>query len=308
MVKAIFIKKYFWSIFCLSCGVFLLVMFILCLINDVTDAISGVFFSVAYIIGSIISLFFNHKAYLEIENGHIKGKYSLCNKIDCKISDVEFVLAERNKLIIQLKNCKIFRIYGIENSLQLCYQIRQNINFEEKSSPQELFEELKAVKTAEKNALVKICIGFSLMVINIFVTVFLTSGKELSEFTEKDWTIYVIFAIVELIATFITFYYVYKVIKNDYMFNKAAYSLRRRTMETSRLILGNVIKVLTDTDYRIRITLFRHPNTTEIYYTLEKFDPNYSLIQVDESETFQSIEHIPKEIKALNEIPANVIN
>lgn len=41
----------------------------------------------------ISSLLFNRKAFFFVKGNHIKGKYGFFSKIDCDISEVEFVLA-----------------------------------------------------------------------------------------------------------------------------------------------------------------------------------------------------------------------
>ena len=51
-------------------------------------------------------LFYNFKAYFYIEGEVVKGKFHFFRKINCCISDIDFVLSQVNTLIIQLKNGK----------------------------------------------------------------------------------------------------------------------------------------------------------------------------------------------------------
>jgi hypothetical protein len=109
-MEAQFIKKYIFSIICLCCGLFLTVILILCIVNNVNafKVAPGIVFGVLYTIGSLFSLFFNHNAHLCVKDGSIKGNYHLWGKIDCNISSVSFTGAHPNTLTIQLKSGKPF--------------------------------------------------------------------------------------------------------------------------------------------------------------------------------------------------------
>ena len=264
MVKAIFLKKYFASIFCLCCGLFLLVMFILCIINDVTDVIPGIIFASLFTIGSLILLFFNHKAELVIEDGHIKGKYHLFGKISCNVSDVEFALAQMNVLTIQLKNGKVYRIFGVSNSWVLCSAIRRDIDYHLNESPETLIKKLNICKSDRKKDIVYACIGIALMFIYIFVTAILTEWKDLSEFNKNEWLGFYIFCVAEAITFFVTILIANKAGKKLLSVEKTEYNVRKRMIETSALLLGNIIRVYSDEEYRIRITLFGYPNSDSI--------------------------------------------
>ena len=302
MVKAIFVKKYFASIFCLCCGLFLLVMFILCIINDVTDVIPGIIFASLYTIGSLISLFFNRKAELCIEDGHIKGKFHFFGKINCNVSDVEFALAQMNVLTVQLKNGKVYRIFGASNSWVLCSSIRRDIDYHLNESPEMLIKKLNICKSDRKKDIVYVCIGIALMFLYIFATTILTDWKDLSEFNKNEWVFFYIFCIAEVITLFVTMFIANKAGKKILSVEKAEYDVRRRMIETSALLLGNVIKIYSDGEYRIRITLFGYPNSDSVYYTVENLSYDYSLNKVNESQIFEDTKYLPEEFESLIDI------
>ena len=298
MVKAIFLKKYFASIFCLCCGLIL----ILCIINDVTDVIPGIIFASFYTIGSLISLFFNHKAELVIEDGHIKGKYHLFGKISCNVSDVEFALAQINVLTIQLKNGKVYRIFGVSNSWVLCSAIRRDIDYHLNESPETLIKKLNICKSDRKKDIIYVCIGIVLMFVYIFATAILTEWKDLSEFNKNEWLVFYIFCIAEAITFFVTMLIANKAGKKILSVEKTEYDVRKRMIETSALLLGNVIKIYSDEEYRIRVTLFGYPNSDSVYYTVESIGYDYLLNKVNESQILEDTKHLPEEFESLIDI------
>ena len=302
MVKAIFLKKYFASIFCLCCGLFLFVMFILCIINGVTDVIPGIIFASFCTIGGLISLFFNHKAELVIEDGHIKGKYHLFGKISCNVSDVEFALAQINVLTIQLKNGKVYRIFGVSNSWVLCSAIRRDIDYHLNESPETLIKKLNICKSDRKKDIVYVCIGIALMFVYIFATAILTEWKDLSEFNKNERLGFYIFCIAEAITFFVTMLIANKAGKKILSIEKTQYDVRKRIIETSALLLGNVIKIYSDEEYRIRVTLFGYPNSDSVYYTVESIGYDYLLNKVNESQILEDTKHLPEEFESLIDI------
>lgn len=302
MIDAVFVKKYFWSIFFLCCGIFLFIVCVLCLINGVTDVIPGIFFAIIYVIGSLFSLLFNHKAHISIKDGCIEGRYHVFGKINCKLSYVAFASSQFNCLIIQLKNGKVYRIFGISNSWWLCSVIMRNIDYELTKSPKELIEELDICKADRKRDIVYVCIGSALMFVNIFVTLILTNWKDLSEFNKNEWVIFNIFCIIEIITVLITFYIADKAGKKNLSVERAYYNAKRKTVESSPLPPGNVIMVLTNDNYNHRFTVLGYPNNDSVYYTVEGFNTDYSLINENKSEIFDDIESLPEDFELLIDI------
>ena len=184
------------SITCLLCGIFLMGLFVF--LGYKTNQKLQHNFLIGIIIGaficltSIAALLFNFKAYLYVDNGCIKGKYHWFGKIDCNITDVDFVLGQGNSLTIQLNNGKRHTIMGIENAFSLSSAIRQNMSFETTEQPIVLIENLNALKSAKKQGVINVCLCLVLMFINIFVTVFLTGERDLHEFSKTDWIIFII--------------------------------------------------------------------------------------------------------------------
>ena len=304
--KAVFKKNPFWSILCLLCGLFLMGIFIFVYCNDseatIGELLAGVAFGLLICLFSILNLFYNFRAYLYIDDGNIKGKYHYFGKIDCHILDVDFVLGRNGTLIIQLKDGKCHTIMGLENSWELCSLIRQNMTFKATVEPEKLIEELNQLKSIRKKWLIYTCSTWVLMVVNIFVTVFLTGERELHEFSKTDWKIFAIMGIIEFVTVIATFLFAQKTGKNNTPIEKLKYYISRTIVETKPLLPGNMLKVCTDENYTERIILFGFPNEDSIYYCVEELDGNYNLEKVYTSEIYEDIEHMPDGLEFLIDI------
>ena len=293
-MKAKFIKKYIWSILCLLCGLFVTVILTICVFKGDYDAIIGVVFVAIYTIGSAISLFFNHKAYLCVEDGYIKGKYHLFGKINAPVSDIDFVLTDLNALTIQLKNGKIHRILRVEDPWNFCAKLRRQISYEENKSIDELIADLEKHESDKKKSIIYLCVACGLMLLNIVITALLTGARDFANFSNIDWIVFSCFCVTEVIIYIIICYIASKAGKQAFFVNKAKYSIRRKAIEMSPLLPGNPIKVATDDDYYQRYTFFGYPNEDSVYITIEDFDANYSMFKTQESEIFEDMEHIPE--------------
>ena len=311
MIKAVFKKKSIWNIVTLLCGLILIGLFIFIGYVDseatVSNLLTGIVFGLIICLFSVICLFFNFKAYLSIDNGHIRGKYHYFGKIDCRVSDVDFALGQMNTLSIQLKDGKCHTIFGIENPFVLCSEILRNMIFEAGKSPKEMIESLDKLKSEKKKYIIQVCFGLALMFINIFITVFLTGEKELNEFRAVDWMIFAVMGAVEVAIIGVTFYFAQKAGKCNIPIHKQKYAIRRAIIETESLLPGNVLKVFADENYIGRITLFGYPNSNNIYYTVEEFASDYNLSKAYDSEIYEDIEQISSGLEALIDITEKVV-
>ena len=108
MIKAVFKKKSIWNIVTLLCGLILIGLFIFIGYVDseatVSNLLTGIVLGSIICVFSVICLFFNFKAHLSIDNGHIRGRYHYFGKIDCRVSDVDFASWQMNTLSVQLKD------------------------------------------------------------------------------------------------------------------------------------------------------------------------------------------------------------
>lgn len=313
MIKAIFKRKYLWNVISLLCGLFLIGLFILLFYIDsestLRDLLTGIIVGAFICIVSTFSLFYNYKAYLYVDdNGYIKGKYRYFGKIDSRISDVEFASGKGNTLMIRLKNGKAHTVTGIENSWSLASVIRRNMPFEKTEQPETLIEKLNSLKSSGKKDLIYVCAGPVLMIIYIFVTVYFTGEREMHEFSNIDWTVFIVMGIIEIATILATFYFAQKIGKNQIVIEKLQYAIKRTIIETKPLPLGLVAGVYTDDDYIGRITVLGYPHQSAVYYSVQEFDSEYNLLTVYTSDTFESQEELPEGFESLIDITNTVLH
>lgn len=312
-MNGIFKRKYFWNIVSLLCsflliGLFIFIGYVDSEVSSLIELLPGIIPGAIGCVISLVYLLYNFKAYMHIYDGHIKGKYHFFGKVDCKLSDVEFALARINTLIIQLKNGKCHTITGIENSHILASEIRSKMPFDLTKKPEVLIERLNKIKSAKRKELLYVCSFTALMFVNIFITVFLTDGKDLDKFNSFDWGIFAVMAVTEIATIIATFYFAQKTGKNNIPIEKLQYEIKRITIETKPLLYGKVIKVFTDTDYSARLILFGYHNEDSVYYAIQEFEADYNLIKVYESELYENIESVSDDFKNLLDITEKFIH
>lgn len=308
MINAVFKRNYFRNIILLICllfGLFLIRFYIFLWHNkselNIAYLSIGISFGIIISAVSSIFLFYNFKAYFYIEGEVVKGKFHFFRKINCCISDIDFVLSQVNTLIIQLKNGKNYTIGGLENSRELCSAIRRRIDFDATKQPDKLIEDLNQLQAYKKKGIIYVSVGVALMFVNIFVTVLLTKGKELYEFNQIDWIIMSIMGVIEIATVFVTLYIAQKTGKNNIPLEKIKYTIRRTIIETSSLSY-NTIKVFADDDYTRRFILCQYPNDTSGYYYVQEFASDYTLVNVYKSDIYEDIECNTSGFEALIDI------
>lgn len=299
MAKAIFQKKYFWNVFCLLCGVFLIGLFLFIGHKDseanLRDMLTGILFGVIISIFSIISLFFNLKAYFYIDENHIQSRYHFFGRINCNLSDVVFVLGRNNTLMIQLKDGKRHTIMGIENAWPLATAIREQIFHIEAASPDDLLSKLETAQAAHKKKLLYTLGGVALMFVNIFIAVFLTGGKDMHAFTRTDWILFAIMGVLEILTAVFMFYFANQCGKHTFPIEQLKHQIKGAYIATTPLPAGIVKRVYTDANHMGRIVICGYPNDESVYYCVQEFVGNYLLKTVDTSEIYENEDNLPNE-------------
>ena len=304
-------KKFNILLFLLfACGLFFIVFYFF----NITDptatggTLTFLIMGILIILVVIPSWLLNYGAFIHVDEDSIKAKYHWFGKIDCKLSDVTFAMPQVNTLIIQLKDGKTHTIMGVENSWHLAYVIRRNMHFESTEQPEMLIEKLNNLMSAKKKGLVYVCFGVALMFINIFVAVFLTGEREMHQFSNGDWTIFIVMCAIEIVTVIATFYFAQKTGKNNVPIEKLKYEIKRRIIETQPLLPGFVIAVYTDENYMGRITLFGYPNDNAVYYSVQEFASDYTLFRAYTSDVYNSQEELPTDFEGLIDITTKVLH
>lgn len=293
------------------CGVFFIGLYIFLNIVDsqATDGLlSFLILGILIILVVIPSWLLNFGAFIRIDKDSINAKYHWFSKIDCKLSDVTFAMTQVHTLIIQLKDGKTHTILGVENSWSLASIIRRKMPFELTERPEALIKKLTSLRSKKEKNLIYTCLGVALMFINIFATVFLTGARETNEFNNVDWTIFVIFGIIEIAIVIFTFYFAHKTGKANVPIKKLQYTIQRGVVETKPILPGNVIKVFTDENYSGRITLFGYPNQDSVYYVVQRFASDFTLFKSFESEIFKNAAQLQDDFEELIDITEKVLH
>ena len=312
-MEGVFLRKKFnvWLFLLFACGLFFIDLYFFFNITDPTttgETLTFLIMGILIILVVIPSWLLNYGAFIHIDEDSIKAKYHWFGKIDCKLSDVTFAMPQVNTLIIQLKDGKTHTIMGVENSWHLAYVIRRNMHFESTEQPEMLIEKLNNLMSAKKKGLVYVCFGVALMFINIFVAVFLTGEREMHQFSNGDWTIFIVMCAIEIITVIATFYFAQKTGKNNVSIEKLKYEIKRRIIETQPLLPGFVIAVYTDENYMGRITLFGYPNDNAVYYSVQEFTSDYTLFSAYTSDVYDSQEDLPTDFEGLIDITNKVLH
>ena len=312
-MEGLFLRKKFniWLFILFACGLFFISLYFFFNMTDpvaTSETIIFLLMGILIILVVIPSWLLNFGAYIRIDDDSIKAKYHWFGKIDCKLSDVTFAMAQVNTLIIQLNDGKTHTIMGVGNSWSLAYVIRQNMPFELTEHPESLIEKLNSLKSAKKKGHIYVCYGVALMFINIFATVFLTNGKEMCDFSKNDWFIFATMCVIEIAITIATFYFAVRTGKNNIPIEKLQYTIKRGLIETKSLLPGFVIAVYTDENYTRRITLFGYPNDSAVYYSVQEFASDYTLFRTYTSDVYSSLEELAANFEVLIDITNKVLH
>lgn len=300
MFKAIFKKKYFWNIVYLLCGLFLIGLFVFLGYKDseatIGGILTGIIFGTFFSILGIVFLLFNFRAYLYVEDGHIKGRYNYFAKINCNVSDIDFAEGLNNTLMILLKNGKRHTIMGIVNSYEVCSEIRrQNFRLESKA-PNDLQFEMKTTQATRKKELFWVLGNIALMFVNIFIAVLLTGGREMYDFSKLDWILFAVMGVIETLTVVATFYFAGRYGRNLLSIDRLKYQLKGVNIASQPLPSGNPIRIYTDENYTGRIIVFGYPNDEGVYYCVQEFfEGEFRLDTVYTSEIYESEEILSEE-------------
>ena len=312
-MEGIFLRKKFnlWLFILFLCGIFFIGLYAFLRIVDPLATNETLFFLIfGILICAIVipSWLLNKGAFIHVNENSIKAKYHWFGKIDCKLSDVAFTSSGFNTLVIQLKDNKTHTILGVENSLELCIEIRKRISFMPEKEPAILIKELNELKRKRRNGIIDVVVGSIMMFVNIFLTVLLTDSKETYDFPEKDWIIFAVMGVLELLIVIFTFYNANKTGKQNVPIEKLQYTIKRSIIETRPLLPNLVIAVYTDESYNGRITVFGNSENNSVYFSVHSFNREFNLIHQYDSDSFESKDNLPDIIKSMNDITDKFIS
>ena len=241
-----------------------------------------------------VPFLYNYKAYLQIDDNKISGRFGFFKRLECDINDVDYVLVQFDTMHILLKDRKYY-IMGIKNAYEVGGYIVSRIPFVFDGNKQDIVANLKKRKQSiKRNSILTFC-AVGLSFVWVLATVFLTGCKEqLSKFNHTDWIIFSIMCVLEVLTVIAMFTFAIKARRgNPVALEKQIYGIHRTTIETTPLLKspGELKAVLTDAYYSHRITLYCNcieNNNESFYYNIEIFDEGFNLKFLYQSEFFES--------------------
>lgn len=297
-MEGFFVHKGAGSWLFLLCGIFFLGLYVF--LNTVDPAATGevvifIILGVVLCLSALISLQFNRGAHLCVDKAGIRARYHWCRKLDCAMGDVAFVLPQMNTLTILLKSGKCHTIMGVENSWELSRYIRRECFAPEAESPDDLRRELESAQAGRKTELGWVITGTVLMFANIFITVYLTGGRDLNAFGPRDWTVFGVMGIVELATVLGLFRAAGGCGKYLLPIEALKYRLRRAVILSQPLPLPHPRRIYTDEDHTGRVIVCGFPNDEDVYYCVEEFSDSLHLETVFTSEIYTNTQKRPED-------------
>ena len=234
----------------------------------------------------------NRGAYIRIGEDCISAKYHWFGSLNCRIDDVAFAQAQINALTILLKSGKRHVIAGVVNAGALCAAIRRQTFTVEKESPDTLRQRLSQAQAKRRKAFWWMLGAILLMFGNIIITVWLTDGRDLYEFSQRDWVIFSIMGVIELATVIGLFCAAHRYGKHGLPIQYLEYRLRGATIVTHPLPTERAIAVYTDENYLRRVVVCGFPNEEQIYICVQEHVGNDELHTAYTSEIIASTEEI----------------
>jgi len=285
-MKAVF-KKSFRYLFILFLTLDLMWtgLFVFFLVNGMRAVGDIVLFSVITLIYyalAVILFLYNRKAYLQINDNRIVGKFGFFRRLDCDISEVTFVLVQNDTIHIVLKDQK-YHVVGIKNAYAIGALIQQKMPFSPCEATKEAVESIKKrIRSRKKNIILVFCMAGLSLVWLLAAFPLIDTSKEFSDFIPRDWWIFAILCALELATLITMFVLAVRTRKGNLQLEKQIYEIKRSAMETTPLLWGpgELRAVLAYPLYSQRVTVYSGCVENDPLSTccrVESFDEKYQL-------------------------------
>lgn len=288
MVEGVFFKKDTTGTVILLIGSLLILAYLF-----IERNLSILIFGGWMIFCGLFLVLLNFKAFVRIEDDHISARYGWFQKLDCKIDDVAFALCKINTLTLLMRSGKQYSIMGVMNPSALCTAVRQKITYDAPEPPESVAAKLEQLKANQRKNILFVCVSGGLMFLNIFVLVFLTGGRDISDFTQTDWIMTAIMGAVELVTVAAMFFFAGRCGKTGIPIEYTKFRLQQSRILTEPLPSDSVLRVLTDPDYTRRLTVCGFPHDTGVYYFTETIQSDLTLKRHQTSQIYKDELDLP---------------
>lgn len=276
------IIKYISCLFFFVTGSFLAIIFatlgIAAIQINISSAIFCFGFSVFGVFWGLFSILlfqFNRNAYLVVDKNTINARFVLGNELHTDISNVNMVEVQGKNLKLIICD-KIIWIYYLQNAKELCEHILTRITVTHKIiNIEESKINLNKYKKSYISNLVCVFVSSLFLFLNIVWCVFLTDGKDLSDFSKTDDYVFVAFAFAELFTLLASFFFANKGGKKLEQIKQCKHNILSATAYEHKYDdldkYPNLINKKFFNDYTYRVVVFS-PKESIFAYMLERFD------------------------------------
>lgn len=169
-----------------------------------------VFFMVFGLIAAaagVYSLFVTGRVFLRVTEDRIEGFSGLSGRVDCAMKDVAHAAWGGTGLNIELKSGKRYNFNDLLNNHELGSYIRERTFVAPKVDldREELARAILGMKRKHTRLAVGTLVSVILLIPEILLTAALTGGRELEQFTNRDWTVLGVGA-AAVVVTFAVFF------------------------------------------------------------------------------------------------------
>ena len=248
--------------------------------------------------GQIFLMNFNRHASFRIEEGRIHARYHWFGKLDCSLDEVVFAYAQYMTLNILLKDGKRCAIACFVNAAEVCNEIQRQKFAIEQDSTDALRKQLNQIHLKRRREIYWVIAASVMLFANIFLAVWMTGGRELFEFSRRDWILFSIVAVIEAATLVGTFALACR--GGRWMLDLAylRHRLQGAAIVTQVLPSACMKAVYTDLEFNGRLVVCGLPNDGSLYYIVQEFDDDFHLTTTETSRFFDNDSDLLEDLSA----------
>ena len=236
----------------------------------------------------LLMITFNRRGYFRIEQGRIHARYHWFARLDCSLDEVAFANAQSLNLNILMKNGKHYAIAFLENAHELSNEIQRQISTREQEGTDELKNQMNQVLLKRRREICWVIACCVILFADIFLTVWMTGGRELSEFSRRDWILFSIMAAIEIGMLVWTFVLACRSGRRLVDLAYLRHRMQGAAIVTQILPSACVKAVYTDPEFNGRLVVCGIPNDGSLYYVVQEFDDDIHLTTTETSRFFDN--------------------
>ena len=234
----------------------------------------------------LLMMTFNRRGSFRIEQGMIHARYHWFVRLDYSLDEVAFTYVQGMNLNILMKNGKHYAIAFLENAHEVSNEIRRQISTREQESTDELKNQMNKVLLKRRWEIYRVITGCVIMFANIFLTVWMTGGRELSEYSRRDWVLFSIMAAIEIGTLVWTFVLACRSGRHLVDLAYLRHRFQGAAIVTQILPSACVKALYTDPEFNGRLVVCGIPNDGSLYYVVQEFDDDFHLVTIETSRFF----------------------